>query len=88
MPPGILSSALMAFTISLDEFIMAFFLAGEQTTLPTYIYSQLRFPKQIPMIMALGTVLVVCSVLLLTLAEYFRRRGIAKTGAKDTGGFL
>lgn len=86
--PGIISSALMAFTISLDEFIMAFFLAGEQTTLPTYIYSQLRFPKQIPMIMALGTVLVVCSVLLLTLAEYFRRRGIAKTGAKDTGGFL
>ncbi|WP_444462041.1 ABC transporter permease [Rhodobacter capsulatus] len=86
--PGIISAALMAFTISLDEFIIAFFLAGEQTTLPTYIYSQLRFPKQIPMIMALGTVLVVCSVALLTLAEYFRRRGIAKTGAKDTGGFL
>ncbi|WP_444451477.1 ABC transporter permease [Rhodobacter capsulatus] len=86
--PGIISAALMAFTISLDEFIIAFFLAGEQTTLPTYIYSQLRFPKQIPMIMALGTVLVVCSVLLLTTAEYFRRRGIAKTGAKDTGGFL
>lgn len=86
--PGIISAALMAFTISLDEFIIAFFLAGEQTTLPTYIYSQLRFPKQIPMIMALGTVLVVCSVALLTTAEYFRRRGIAKTGAKDTGGFL
>ncbi|PTV94968.1 ABC-type spermidine/putrescine transport system permease subunit II [Rhodobacter aestuarii] len=86
--PGIISSALMAFTISLDEFIIAFFLAGEQVTLPTYIYSQLRFPKQIPMIMALGTVLVLASVILLTLAEYFRRRGLAKTGAKDTGGFL
>lgn len=86
--PGIISSALMAFTISLDEFIIAFFMAGEQTTLPTYIYSQLRFPKQIPMIMALGTCLVVASVILLTLAEYFRRRGLAKTGAKDTGGFL
>ena len=86
--PGIISSALMAFTISLDEFIIAFFLAGEQTTLPTYIYSQLRFPKQIPMIMALGTCLVLASVVLLTLAEYFRRRGLAKTGAKDTGGFL
>ena len=78
----------MAFTISLDEFIIAFFLAGEQTTLPTYIFSQLRFPKQIPMIMALGTCLVLASVLLLTIAEYFRRRGLAKTGAKDTGGFL
>lgn len=86
--PGIISSALMAFTISLDEFIIAFFLAGEQTTLPTYIFSQLRFPKQIPMIMALGTCLVLASVALLTIAEYFRRRGLAKTGAKDTGGFL
>jgi spermidine/putrescine transport system permease protein len=38
--------------------------------------------------MALGTVLVGVSVALLTLAEFFRRRGIAKTGAKDTGGFL
>jgi len=86
--PGIISSLLMSFTISLDEFIIAFFLAGNEPTLPTYIFSQLRFPKQTPMIMALGTVLVVMSILLLTIAEYFRRRGIAKTGAKDTGGFL
>ena len=86
--PGIISSLLMSFTISLDEFIIAFFLAGNEPTLPTYIFSQLRFPKQIPMIMALGTVLVVMSILLLTIAEYFRRRGIAKTGAKDTGGFV
>lgn len=86
--PGIISSLLMSFTISLDEFIIAFFLAGNESTLPTYIYSQLRFPKQIPMIMALGTMLVLLSVMLLTIAEYFRRRGIAKTGAKDSGGFL
>ena len=85
---GIISSLLMSFTISLDEFIIAFFLAGNEPTLPTYIFSQLRFPKQIPMIMALGTVLVVMSIFLLTIAEYFRRRGVARTGAKDTGGFL
>lgn len=40
------------------------------------------------MIMALGTCLVVASIVLLTIAEYFRRCGLAKTGAKDTGGFL
>jgi spermidine/putrescine transport system permease protein len=86
--PGLISSFLISFTISLDEFIIAFFLAGNEPTLPTYIFSQLRFPKQIPMIMALGTCLVLASIVLLTIAEYFRRRGIARTGGKDTGGFL
>ena len=86
--PGIISSLLMSFTISLDEFIIAFFLAGNEPTLPTYIFSQLRFPKSVPVMMALGTVLVVLSVLLLTVAEYFRRRGVARTGQKDHGGFL
>lgn len=86
--PGIISSLLMSFTISLDEFIIAFFLAGNEPTLPTYIFSQLRFPKQTPMIMALGAVLVALSIILLTIAEYFRRRGVAKTGGTDSGGFL
>lgn len=86
--PGIISSLLIAFTISLDEFIIAFFLAGTEPTLPTYIFSQLRFPKSIPSIMALGTCLVLLSIILLTIAEYFRRRGLARTGGKDTGGFL
>ncbi|MBU3029213.1 ABC transporter permease [Paracoccus marinaquae] len=86
--PGIVSALLISFTISLDEFIIAFFLAGSEPTLPTYIFSQLRFPKQIPMIMALGTVLVALSICLLAIGEYFRRRGNARIGGKETGGFL
>lgn len=86
--PGMISALLISFTISLDEFIIAFFLSGNQPTLPTYIFSQLRFPKAIPAIMALGTVLVALSVVLLATAEYFRRRGVARAGLKDTGGFL
>lgn len=86
--PGIISALLISFTISLDEFIIAFFLAGNEPTLPTYIFSQLRFPKAIPAIMALGTVLVALSIVLLATAEYFRRRGVARAGLKDTGGFL
>ena len=86
--PGIISSLLISFIISLDEFIMAFFVAGSTVTLPIYIFSQLRFPTGLPVIMALGTILVCLSIALLAIAEYFRRRGVAKTGAKDTGGFL
>lgn len=84
--PGVISSLLISFTISLDEFILAFFLAGNEPTLPTYIFSQLRFPKALPVIMALGTVLVALSIVLLGLGEYFRRRGNARIGVKTTGG--
>ncbi|AUH34685.1 ABC transporter permease [Paracoccus tegillarcae] len=86
--PGIISALLISFTISLDEFIIAFFLAGSQPTLPTYIFSQLRFPAQIPMIMALGTVLVALSILLLAIGEYFRRRSLSRSGGKNTGGLM
>ena len=86
--PGIISSMLIAFTISLDEYIIAAFLSGTEATLPVYIFSQFRFPQRVPIIMALGTILVVLSIVLLTIAEYFRRRGIARAGGKSTGGFL
>lgn len=86
--PGIVSSLLICFTISLDEFIIAYFLGGSDTPLSAYIYGQFRFPARVPAMLALGTILVFVSILLLSIAEYFRRRGLAKTGAKDTGGFL
>ena len=86
--PGIISSLLIAFTISLDEFIIAFFLTGSEPTLPVYLWGQLRFPQRVPVVMALGTLLVLASILLLTLAEIARRRGARRAGVKDTGGFL
>lgn len=86
--PGVISSMLISFTISLDEFIIAFFLAGVEPTLPVYIWGQLRFPQRLPSLMALGTVMLTVSLILLVIAEYFRRRGAARTGQKDTGGFL
>lgn len=86
--PGIVASLLIAFTISLDEFIIAFFLAGTEPTLPVYIWGQLRFPAKLPGLMALGTVLLLVSIGLLLIADFFRRRGIRKTGIENTGGFL
>ncbi|MEM9438248.1 MAG: ABC transporter permease, partial [Pseudomonadota bacterium] len=46
------------------------------------------FPQKLPAVMALGTILVVLSIALLIIAEYFRRRGLARAGLKDKGGFL
>ena len=88
--PGIISSLLISFTISLDEFIIAFFLTGTDVTLPVYIWSQLRFPTKLPSVMALGTILLALSVILLIMAEWFRRRSARKQGAdaSATGGFV
>ena len=86
--PGIISSLLISFTISLDEFIIAFFLTGSNPTMPVYIWGATRFVDSLPMIMALGTILVALSVTLLIIAEYFRRRGMSRSGIKDTGGFI
>jgi spermidine/putrescine transport system permease protein len=86
--PGILASFLICFTISFDEFIISNFLGSGQPILSVYIFGQFRFPAKVPSMLALGTVLVLFSIILLGIAEYFRRRGIAKAGGKDSGGFL
>lgn len=84
--PGIISSLLMCFTISLDEFVIAFFLGGTNTPLAAYIYGQFRFPARVPSMLALGSILVLVSIILLGLAEYFRRRGLARVGSTLSGG--
>ena len=62
--PGIISSLLISFVISLDEFIIAFFLTGSEPTLSVYIWGMLRFPGRIPAVMALGTIMLIVSLLL------------------------
>jgi spermidine/putrescine transport system permease protein len=82
--PAIISSLLVSFTISLDEFIVAFFLTGTDATLPIYIWGQLRFAAKLPSVLALGSLLLVGSFILLTLAEIMRRRAARRT--QNAGG--
>jgi spermidine/putrescine transport system permease protein len=86
--PGIMASFLICFTISFDEFIISNFLGSGQPILSVYIFGQFRFPAKVPSMLALGTVLVCFSIILLGFAEYMRRRGIAKAGGQASGGFL
>lgn len=83
--PGVMSCLLVSFTISLDEFVIAFFLSGTEPTLPVYIWSQLRFPRAIPDILALGTILLVVSIALLTVSEVLRRRNARRLGLSGGG---
>ena len=72
--PGLIASLIIGFTISLDEFMIAFFLTGTEPTLPVYIWAQFRFPVKLPSVMALGTIMLIFSLVLLSLSEYFRRK--------------
>ena len=73
--PALLSAALIAFTISFDEFAIASFLvpAGKETY-PVYVYAGSRTPALQPQILALGSVVVVAAILIVTLAEVARTR--------------
>jgi spermidine/putrescine transport system permease protein len=65
--PAIVAGALFAFTLSLDEFIITYFLIGGANTLPIYIYTQIKFGIT-PEVNALASVLLVASLTLLGLA--------------------
>ena len=74
--PGIVASLLLTFTISFDEFVLAFFLSSTDPTLPIYIWSSLRFPTKIPAILALGASIFVISFFVVSFAEWLRRKGV------------
>ena len=68
------ASVLLTFTISFDEFLIAFFLSASEPTLPVYLWGQLRFPKKLPSALALGSLIIVASFIVVTIAELMRRR--------------
>jgi len=72
--PGMISGALFAFITSLDEVVAVIFLADvDQRTIPRQMFSGLR--EQIsPTILAVATILVIMSIMLLTAVELLRRR--------------
>ena len=73
--PGIVASLLLTFTISFDEFLLAFFLTGDASTLPIYIWSQLRFPAKLPAVLALGSAILAVTIFIVVIAELMRRKG-------------
>ena len=74
--PGIVASLLLTFTISFDEFIMAFFLTGTDPTLPMYIWGQLRFPKEFPSVLAMAALILFVSFALVFVAQWIGRKGL------------
>jgi spermidine/putrescine transport system permease protein len=73
--PALIAAFLVSFTISFDEFAISSFLVGTDPTLPVYIYSQLRFPTRLPLVVALSAILMIASMLILMIADWLLRLG-------------
>lgn len=74
--PTLLASAILAFAVSFDEFVVTAFIAGTETTLPMYVWSMMRRTVT-PLINAVSTLALLFSIAILCLAwmiGFMRRR--------------
>jgi spermidine/putrescine transport system permease protein len=74
--PGIFSAALFAFLLSWGNFYLTYSLAGSARTLPTFVFSGIAVGSS-PLYPAIATVVFIPGLVLVVLAERFRRRSLA-----------
>jgi spermidine/putrescine transport system permease protein len=75
MKPGLIAGGLLAFTLSLDDFVITFFTSGPNTiTFPVKVYSMVRFSVT-PEINAASTVLILMTLVLTAVAMRFQNFG-------------
>lgn len=72
--PAIVSGALLAFTFSFDDFIIAFFTSGQDQTVPIYLFASIRRGVS-PAVNAIATVLLAVTIISMVVAGLVYRRG-------------
>ncbi len=76
--PGVIAGALIAFTLSIDDFVISFFVAGpNSTTLPLYIYAMVKRGIS-PEINALSTLMMLITVSLVVIAQLIQPQHASK----------
>jgi spermidine/putrescine transport system permease protein len=76
--PALIAGGLLAFTLSLDDFVITFFTSGPDTiTFPVKVYSMLRFSVT-PEVNAASTMLIVLTIVLMALMMLMQSRGQKK----------
>ena len=75
MKPGLIAGALLAFTLSLDDFVITYFTSGPNAvTFPVKVYSMVRFSVT-PEINAASTLLILMTLVLTAIAIRFQSVG-------------
>jgi ABC-type spermidine/putrescine transport system permease subunit II len=80
--PAIVAGALIAVTLSIDEFIVTFFLIGPQSTLPLYIYTQIKFGVT-PEVNAIATLILLGTLTVLALGALLATGGRRLRGSRE-----
>jgi len=83
--PAILAGALISVTLSIDEFVITWFTVGAQPTLPTYIYTQVKFGVT-PEVNAVATVMLVATLLIFGVASVVLGRARRLPGRRRGAG--
>jgi len=81
--PAVVSAYLIAFTTSFDEYAVASFVVGSQPTFPIYLYSAVRFPSNLPQVIAVAVVVISVSLFVVIVAEIGRRIAERRLGAAE-----
>jgi spermidine/putrescine transport system permease protein len=86
LAPALVSSAIICFVTSFDEFAIASFLAPSgQPTYPVFLYASARTPALLPEVIAIGALIIAGSLLLIAVAEggrrWAERKIVGETGA-------
>ena len=71
--PGIIAGFLLSVTSSLDDYVIASFVAGGRVTLPIYVFASIRRGVT-PEINAIGTTVMVFSLTMLMISQVLLRR--------------
>ncbi len=82
--PAVVSAYLIAFTTSFDEYAVASFTVGTQATFPIYLYSAIRFPSNLPQVIAVAVVVISVSLFVVIAAEIGRRVAERRLGAVES----
>ena len=81
MKPGLVAGGLLAFTLSLDDFVITFFTSGpDTTTFPVKVYSMVRFSVT-PEVNAASTILIIITVALTAMALKLQGPDVAREAA-------
>jgi spermidine/putrescine transport system permease protein len=74
LTPALISSFLVAFTLSFDEYAIASFVAGDVSTYPLFLYGQVRIRIGLPQMIAVSVIVLVASLAFVIFTELWRRR--------------